>query len=149
MHKKSVGIQIVLVIITGAECSELPTIDNGFIIDPSRQYLYGDEARVQCHRGFKLTGGSSIIKCGALQKFLNVPKCEGLFTFFFFSDFLQMSTTAFVKTICNRLQMSMSVQLVNAIPHLQTVLIPAVDFIAAAELDSLQILIAVLLEISD
>lgn len=45
--------------------------------------------------------------------------------------------------------MSMSVQLVNAIPHLQTVLILAADFIAAAELDSLQILIAVLLEISD
>lgn len=63
--------------VSGAECPELPTIDNGFVIDPSRQYFYGDEARVQCHRGFKLTGGSSIIKCGASQKFSNVPKCEG------------------------------------------------------------------------
>ena len=63
----------------GAECPKLPEINNGFIIDSTRQYHFGDEARVQCHRGFKLIGGSSIIKCGPNQKFLNVPKCEGNF----------------------------------------------------------------------
>lgn len=63
--------------IIGAECSKLPEIANGFITDSSKQYLFGDEARVQCNRGFKLTGGSTIIKCGPNQKFLNVPKCEG------------------------------------------------------------------------
>jgi len=60
----------------------LPEIHNGFVIDQTRKYLFGDEARVQCHRGFKLTGGSSIIKCGANQTFSNVPKCEGKFNFF-------------------------------------------------------------------
>lgn len=65
--------------IKGAECPKLPEISNGFILDSSRQYLFGDEARVQCHRGFKLTGGSSVIKCGPAQKFLNVPKCEGIY----------------------------------------------------------------------
>lgn len=61
---------------TRAECSQLPEITNGFVIDTNKQYFFGDDARVQCHRGFKLTGGSSVIKCGANQKFLNVPKCE-------------------------------------------------------------------------
>lgn len=65
--------------VVGAECAILPEISNGFVIDQTRKYLYGDEARVQCHRGFKLTGGSSIIKCGVNQIFSNVPKCEGKF----------------------------------------------------------------------
>lgn len=68
--------------ILGAECTILPEISNGFVIDQTRKYFYGDEARVQCHRGFKLTGGSSIIKCGVSQTFSNVPKCEGSYTFF-------------------------------------------------------------------
>ncbi|XP_050541159.1 sushi, von Willebrand factor type A, EGF and pentraxin domain-containing protein 1 [Daktulosphaira vitifoliae] len=59
-----------------AECAKLPEIANGFVMDQTRKYFYGDEARVQCHRGFKLSGGSSIIKCGANQTFINVPKCE-------------------------------------------------------------------------
>lgn len=69
--------------VVGAECHVLPEIQNGFVIDQTRKYLYGDEARVQCHRGFKLTGGPSIIKCGANQTFLNVPKCEGKLFFHF------------------------------------------------------------------
>lgn len=64
------------IFVIGAECSQLPEITNGFVIDTNKQYFFGDDARVQCHRGFKLTGGSSVIKCGANQKFLNVPKCE-------------------------------------------------------------------------
>jgi len=72
--------------VVGAECLVLPEIHNGFVIDQTRKYLYGDEARVQCHRGFKLTGGPSIIKCGANQTFSNVPKCEG--KFFIFKKFI-------------------------------------------------------------
>jgi phosphatidate phosphatase PAH1 len=42
----------------------------------SREYYFGDEARVQCYKGYKLTG-SNIIKCSIGQEFLNPPKCEG------------------------------------------------------------------------
>lgn len=66
----------ILLLPTGAKCPLLPEITNGIIIDSTKQYFYGDEARVQCHRGFKLIEGSSIIKCGANQKFIGVPKCE-------------------------------------------------------------------------
>lgn len=58
-------------------CPKLPEISNGFIIDASQRYFFGDEARVQCHKGFKLVGGSNIIRCGPDQAFLNPPKCEG------------------------------------------------------------------------
>lgn len=68
-------------LLAGAECPVIPEIANGLTIDSSKQYYYGDEARVQCHKGFKLTSGSSIIKCGPDQKFLNVPKCEGTVIF--------------------------------------------------------------------
>lgn len=61
----------------GAMCPKLPEISNGFIIDSSQRYFFGDEARVQCHKGFKLIGGSNIIRCGPDQTFLNPPKCEG------------------------------------------------------------------------
>lgn len=74
-------------IIIGAECPILPEINNGFVIDQTRKYFYGDEARVQCHRGFKLTGGPSIIKCGTNQTFSNVPKCEGML-YICFRDFI-------------------------------------------------------------
>ncbi|XP_075226178.1 sushi, von Willebrand factor type A, EGF and pentraxin domain-containing protein uif [Lycorma delicatula] len=59
-----------------AQCPIIPDIPNGFIIDSHRKYYFGDEARVQCHKGFKLTGGSSIIKCGPNQIFENPPRCE-------------------------------------------------------------------------
>jgi hypothetical protein len=42
----------------------------------SREYYFGDEARVQCYKGYKLTA-SNVIKCGIGQEFLNPPKCEG------------------------------------------------------------------------
>lgn len=51
-------------------------IKNGFVTDISRDYYFGDEARVQCYKGYKLTG-SNIIKCSIGQEFLNPPKCEG------------------------------------------------------------------------
>jgi Sushi domain (SCR repeat). len=51
-------------------------IKNGFVTDMSREYYFGDEARVQCYKGYKLTG-SNIIRCGIGQEFLNPPKCEG------------------------------------------------------------------------
>lgn len=53
----------------------LPTIDNGFILDTRRRYVFSDEARVQCNRGFKLDG-SSTIRCGANQTFENLPTCK-------------------------------------------------------------------------
>lgn len=59
-------------------CQTLPIIANGFIVDSTKKYSYGDEARVQCYRGFKLIGGSSIIKCGPNEEFANVPKCEDI-----------------------------------------------------------------------
>lgn len=61
---------------TGAKCPVLPTIKNGFVVDVTREYYFGDEARVQCNRGYKLTG-TNLIQCGASQYFENVPKCEG------------------------------------------------------------------------
>jgi len=60
----------------GAHCPQFPVIKNGFVTDTSRDYYFGDEARVQCYKGYKLTG-SNIIKCGVGQEFLNPPKCEG------------------------------------------------------------------------
>nr|CAD7258136.1 unnamed protein product [Timema shepardi] len=60
---------------TRAHCPEFPVVKSGFVTDVTREYYFGDEARVQCHKGYKLIG-SNIIKCGVDQKFLNVPKCE-------------------------------------------------------------------------
>lgn len=60
----------------GAKCPLLPTIKNGFVVDTTKDYFYGDEARVQCNRGYKLSG-SNIIQCGPNQLFDNVPTCEG------------------------------------------------------------------------
>lgn len=78
IHIDTTGMRVTSCNVIGAECTILPEINNGFVIDQTRKYYYGDEARVQCHRGFKLTGGPSIIKCGANQTFTNVPKCEGV-----------------------------------------------------------------------
>ena len=62
-------------------CPILPIIENGFILDTKKKYFFGDEARVQCHKGFKLesvTSSQSVdkIKCGANQTFDNVPVCR-------------------------------------------------------------------------
>ncbi|XP_063243609.1 sushi, von Willebrand factor type A, EGF and pentraxin domain-containing protein 1 isoform X2 [Bacillus rossius redtenbacheri] len=62
---------------TRAQCMQFPTVKNGFVTDTAREYYFGDEARVQCHKGFKLAG-SAVVKCGADQRFLNVPKCEDI-----------------------------------------------------------------------
>ncbi|XP_032681239.1 sushi, von Willebrand factor type A, EGF and pentraxin domain-containing protein 1 isoform X1 [Odontomachus brunneus] len=60
-----------------AKCPLLPTIKNGFVVDTGRDYYFGDEARVQCNRGYKLTG-SNIIPCGPHRYFDNVPTCEDI-----------------------------------------------------------------------
>ncbi|XP_077268738.1 sushi, von Willebrand factor type A, EGF and pentraxin domain-containing protein uif isoform X1 [Temnothorax americanus] len=60
-----------------AKCPLLPTIKNGFVVDIGKDYFFGDEVRVQCNRGYKLTG-SNIIQCGPYQRFDNVPTCEDI-----------------------------------------------------------------------
>lgn len=62
-------------------CHTFPEIPNGFVVDAARKYLFGDEARVQCFKGYKLTG-SNIIKCGTDQEFEKPPKCEGKYFVF-------------------------------------------------------------------
>ena len=46
------------------------------MLSPAAEYLYGDEASVQCYRGFRLTG-SAVITCGPDQQFINLPRCQG------------------------------------------------------------------------
>ncbi|XP_015790438.1 uncharacterized protein LOC107367263 isoform X1 [Tetranychus urticae] len=58
-----------------ATCPTLPEITNGFIIDQSKKYYYGDEAKVQCNRGYKLIGKPNII-CGPNQTFEELPTCK-------------------------------------------------------------------------
>lgn len=77
----------------GAKCPLLPTIKNGFVVDTSREYFYGDEARVQCNRGYKLSG-SNIIQCGPNQRFDNVPTCEGRI-----ANIRQICSIAFAKKL--------------------------------------------------
>lgn len=60
-----------------AACPNLPEIPNGYIIDSNRKYFFQDEARVQCNRGYKLIGKSSI-SCGANQTFEDIPTCEDI-----------------------------------------------------------------------
>ncbi|KAF7987305.1 hypothetical protein HCN44_003067 [Aphidius gifuensis] len=62
---------------TRAKCTILPIVQNGIVVDTNRDYYYGDEARVQCNRGYKLTG-LNIITCGDNQLFQNVPICEDI-----------------------------------------------------------------------
>jgi len=59
------------------QCHTLPTVKNGFIVDTERDYFYDDEARVQCHRGFRLIG-QSIITCGPEQGFMELPTCDDI-----------------------------------------------------------------------
>ncbi|XP_065584265.1 CUB and sushi domain-containing protein 3-like, partial [Artemia franciscana] len=58
-------------------CPVLPTILNGIITNITRNYAFGDEARVQCHKGFRING-SSIIRCGPNGDFVNVPVCQDI-----------------------------------------------------------------------
>jgi len=62
------------------QCSVLPEVENGFILDPRKKYFFGDEARVVCHRGFRIQEGSifkrdTSIKCGTNGTFVDVPVC--------------------------------------------------------------------------
>lgn len=59
---------------TRKKCKKLPIILNGFIVDKTRDYAFGDEARVQCYKGYKLTG-NNIIRCESDQIFSNIPSC--------------------------------------------------------------------------
>ena len=36
---------------TRQQCYEFPEIENGFVVEKDRTYFYGDEARVECHKG--------------------------------------------------------------------------------------------------
>lgn len=58
-------------------CYDFPEVDDGFIVDSTRKYYYGDEARVQCFKGYKLNG-TNIIKCSSEQTFESVPTCEDI-----------------------------------------------------------------------
>lgn len=50
---------------------------NGFVVDSVRQYFFGDEARIQCYKGYKLNG-SNILKCDTNQEFDNAPTCDDI-----------------------------------------------------------------------
>lgn len=65
-------------------CPILPEIENGFLIHNGQNtsmiknhYLFEDEIRVHCNRGFKLIG-PSVIKCTANQTFSTLPTCEDI-----------------------------------------------------------------------
>ncbi|XP_045468348.1 sushi, von Willebrand factor type A, EGF and pentraxin domain-containing protein 1 isoform X2 [Harmonia axyridis] len=60
-----------------AKCPVFPEIKNGYFIDSTREYFFNDEARVQCHRGYKLIG-SGALRCGENQEFNSPPKCEDI-----------------------------------------------------------------------
>ncbi|XP_022825719.1 sushi, von Willebrand factor type A, EGF and pentraxin domain-containing protein 1 isoform X1 [Spodoptera litura] len=60
-----------------ALCPKFPEIKNGFIVDQTRIYMFGDEARVQCFKGYKLNG-PSVLRCGPNQEFDNPPTCEDI-----------------------------------------------------------------------
>lgn len=63
-------------------CPVLPEIENGFLIHNGQntsmvksRYLFEDEIRVHCNRGFYLVG-PPVIKCTANQTFSTLPTCE-------------------------------------------------------------------------
>lgn len=58
-------------------CHDFPVVKNGFIVDTTRKYFFGDEGRVQCYKGYKLSG-SNIIRCDANQTFDNAPTCDDI-----------------------------------------------------------------------
>lgn len=59
------------------QCHRIPDIKNGVIVETTRKYFFGDEARVQCYKGYKLNG-TNIIKCNGDQAFDDVPTCEDI-----------------------------------------------------------------------
>uniref|UniRef100_A0A182Y3Y1 Notch n=1 Tax=Anopheles stephensi TaxID=30069 RepID=A0A182Y3Y1_ANOST len=59
------------------QCYKIPEIQNGYVVDKTREYYYGDEARVQCYKGYRLIG-SHTVKCSEQQDFSNVPVCEDI-----------------------------------------------------------------------
>lgn len=62
---------------TRKQCHRFPEIKNGFIVDQSRPYFFGDEARVQCYKGYKLSG-PNIIRCSTEQEFDNTTTCDDI-----------------------------------------------------------------------
>ncbi|MCL4136243.1 UNVERIFIED_CONTAM: hypothetical protein GTU68_021071, partial [Idotea baltica] len=59
------------------KCFEFPEIENGFMTDTDLEHYFGDEARVQCHRGYRLVG-SPIVKCGPKRLFVDLPQCQDI-----------------------------------------------------------------------
>jgi hypothetical protein len=57
------------------QCHDFPEIDDGYVVDKTIDYFYGDQARVECHRGFARIG-SNIITCGGSAAFENLPTCQ-------------------------------------------------------------------------
>lgn len=78
--------------ISGAKCPILPEIENGFLTEIQQTFLFGDETKVQCHRGYKLVG-QSIIRCGPNQTFTNLPECIDI-------DECSVSSCDTASTIC-------------------------------------------------
>ncbi|KAG0433549.1 hypothetical protein HPB47_019805, partial [Ixodes persulcatus] len=60
-----------------AQCLDLPAIENGFVVDARRAYYFEDEAKVQCHKGYRLEG-NHVITCGPNQTFTNLPTCRDI-----------------------------------------------------------------------
>lgn len=75
-----------------AQCRQLPHIEHGYLVETdtkqpiqsNRKFLYLDEARVQCYRGYKLDTShlsqqqqslAGLIKCGTNQTFDYIPRC--------------------------------------------------------------------------
>jgi len=81
-------------------CPVLPEIENGFLIHNGQNtsiiknhYLFEDEMRVHCNRGFRLVG-PSVIKCTANQTFSTLPVCEDI------NECLLSSACDLASTIC-------------------------------------------------
>uniref|UniRef100_T1IXR4 Uncharacterized protein n=1 Tax=Strigamia maritima TaxID=126957 RepID=T1IXR4_STRMM len=58
-----------------SRCYSIPKIQNAFILGANKDYFYGDEAVVQCFRGYKLNG-NKILTCDANQVFSTPPTCD-------------------------------------------------------------------------
>ncbi|XP_028967225.1 uncharacterized protein LOC108863645 [Galendromus occidentalis] len=57
-----------------AQCHKVPKIENGIVVMEKREYLFGDKVKVQCNKGYKLEGQSTIT-CGSNKTFEDVPTC--------------------------------------------------------------------------
>ena len=56
-------------------CYDFPELANGYIIDKSKEYFYGDTARAECYSGYNRIG-SNVITCSEDQTFTGLPECE-------------------------------------------------------------------------